>query len=100
MSCEYCNNKSGLTDHRGNCISCGAPVSTARLHTSGIMTKEEARERFLDMAPNPFAYLTYACDTAGTPLNDYETLTVRGAIDWDSPGGMITLRKGDDMKII
>ena len=24
-SCPYCGNKSGRTDERGNCISCGAP---------------------------------------------------------------------------
>lgn len=24
--CEYCQNKSGLTDQRGCCISCGAPM--------------------------------------------------------------------------
>jgi len=26
MACNYCNNKSGKTDSRGLCISCGAPI--------------------------------------------------------------------------
>ncbi len=26
--CEYCGNKSGKTDRRGNCISCGATIET------------------------------------------------------------------------
>jgi len=27
MKCLYCGNLSGKIDHRGNCISCGAPLN-------------------------------------------------------------------------
>lgn len=53
MSCQYCGNKSGKTDGRGNCISCGGPIEKEiersgywdKMYASGLMTKQEARER-------------------------------------------------------
>jgi hypothetical protein len=32
MSCEYCGNRSGKIDDRGNCISCGGPIERQMGH--------------------------------------------------------------------
>lgn len=57
MECQYCENRSGKTDGRGNCVSCGGPVEKEKDHEmdmirywtnysrSGLMSKGEARNK-------------------------------------------------------
>lgn len=52
--CEYCGNTSGIIDHRGGCISCGAYLVETPKQESKKLT--------------PFIFLDY---DASTPRYDY-----------------------------
>lgn len=55
--CEYCRNKSRMEDKRGNCISCGAPLSLSEQEKQPYYPPDSGglAPEFLDV-PDPNNY--------------------------------------------
>ena len=72
MKCDYCGNTSGLLDARGNCITCGAPMSIQNRNERPI--------------PSPFAeYITVAGGSGGTgtAADDSAGINIERIAKWD-----------------
>ena len=89
MNCEFCGNKSGRIDDRGNCISCGGPVNPIMDSPGGI----------IHMPGNPgpaFSWMTenimIACDSVG---NHPDMFGIRGRVTRfdDRFGGIVSIEE-------